>query len=147
MNAARTRYVILAALICLISQGCSFQSEEEKQARAELASAGSAVAEEDFGLAMLHVNKSLSLHALPNAYGLRAILHMKRRDIDAASADIQRGFELDPDNAQLFRLEHQLGNMKRMASIQKLMQSPSLSDVYQKVQESERGARETLRTN
>ena len=147
MNAARSRFLIFAALICLLAQGCSFESEEEKQARAELASAGEAVAEENYDVALQHVNESLSLHPLPTAFGIRAIIHMKQRNIDAAAVDVKLGLELDPENAQLIQLDHQLGSMKRMASIQKLMQSPSLSDVYQKVQASERAARETLKNN
>lgn len=130
-----------------MAQGCSSESKEEKQARVELESAGTAASEEKYDLALEHVNRSLSLYPLPNAYGIRAIIHMKRRNLDAAMADVKRGLELDSENAQLIQLNNQLSRMKSMASLQKSMQSPSLSDVYQEAQALERRTRGTLRNN
>lgn len=143
----RLRLLGFVVLIGLLAQGCSLESEEEQQARAELASAGTAAAEENYDVALQHLNTSLNVHPLPSAYGLRALLHMKQRNIEAAAADVKHGLELDPENAQLIQLDHQLASMKRMASIQKLMQSPSLSDVYDKAQASENAAREMLKNN
>jgi tetratricopeptide (TPR) repeat protein len=147
MTATQSRSLVFVALICLVSPGCSLESKEEKQARAELVSAGEAAAEGKHDLALRHVNESLSLHPLPNAYGMRAIIHMQQQNIDAAAADVKLGLELDPENTQLMQLDHQLASMKRMAGIQRSMQGPSLSDVYQKAQASDRAARETLKNN
>ena len=130
----------LALPACPALTGCSSKKADEARARQLADQAREAlVAKDDRDLALKLLDQSIAAQPLPEAYSLRASVHLLRKEHRAAMDDVNSGLALDPDNERLLKQKSAI-NRRRSASASSRASSggstsfptgrPTLGDVY-----------------
>ena len=103
----RTKVALLTTLTLLPLAGCADKPVLDEAAHA-FAAAQQAIAEGDTEQAMDLLNTSIDKRPNEWYYHERAKLHAQNGDDELATADIEAGLELDPENPDLAYLKKEL---------------------------------------